>query len=98
MRLSGCLLGDPEDADNEAAAATLSEDGSTITWKILSSTVTLGGNGNFMDGFQVTIGGIKANASTVGDGEDIVAVVSVAGSVAHSGVAQTRGRDNRSDR
>ena len=36
-------------------------------------------------GFQVTIGGIKANASTVGDGEDVTAVVSVGGSVVHSG-------------
>ena len=36
-------------------------------------------------GFQVTIGGIKANASTVGDGEDVTAVVSVGGGVVHSG-------------
>ena len=56
----------------------------------------LGGtNGEPDNGFQVTIGGIRANASTVGDGEDIVAVVSVAGGVVHSGSDQSRGRDNR---
>ena len=33
----------------------------------------------------MTIGGIKANASTVGDGEDVTAVVSVGGGVVHSG-------------
>ena len=42
-------------------------------------------DGTNTDGFQVTIGGINANASTVGDGEDIVAVVSVGGGVVHSG-------------
>ena len=33
----------------------------------------------------MTIAGIKANASTVGDGEDVTAVVSVGGGVVHSG-------------
>ena len=33
----------------------------------------------------MTIGGIKANASTVGDGEDVTAVVSVGRGVVHSG-------------
>ena len=76
-----------DDDTFKAAAATLSEDGSTITWKILSSSVMLGGGANDenTEGFEVAIGGIKANASTVGDGEDIVAVVSVAGGVVHSG-------------
>ena len=69
-----------------STGATLSEDGSTITWKILSSEVSAWvADPDFTDGFEVTIGGIKANASTVGNGEDIVAVVSVAGAVAHSG-------------
>ena len=65
-----------------AAAAKLSEDGTTITWKVRSAEVNLGGNGN--TGFQVTIGGIKANASTVGNGEDVTAVVRVGGAAAHS--------------
>ena len=65
-----------------AKAATLSADGSTITWKILSANVNLGGTN---DGFQVTIGGIKANTSTVEAGEDVTAVVSVGGGVVHSG-------------
>ena len=33
----------------------------------------------------MTIDGIKANASTVGDGQDVTAVVSVGGGVVHSG-------------
>ena len=67
----------------DAEAATLSEDGTTITWKILSSKSQPGRT--VRAGFQVTIEGIKANASTVGDGEDVTAVVSVGGSVVHSG-------------
>ena len=48
--------------------------------------LTLGNDlANDQAGFQVTIGGIKANASTVGDGEDVTAVVSVAGGVVHGG-------------
>ena len=67
----------------DAEAATLSEDGTTITWKILSNTLNLGSANSA--GFQVTIDGIKANASAVGDGEDVTAVVSVGGGVVHSG-------------
>ena len=67
----------------DAEAATLSEDGTTITWKIRSTDLNLGTDDD--TGFQVTIGGIKANASTVGDGEDVTAVVSVGGGVVHSG-------------
>ena len=70
-------------AGTDTAAATLSEDGSTITWKILSASVDLGTPGDV--GFQVTIGGLKANASTVGNGEDVTAVVSVQGAAVHSG-------------
>jgi hypothetical protein len=69
--------------DDDAEAATLSEDGTTITWKIPSKHLNLGMAND--TGFQVTIGGIKANASTVGDGEDVTAVVSVGGGVVHSG-------------
>ena len=71
----------PQGADVEAA--TLSEDGTTITWKILSTNLNLGDDDD--TGFQATIGGIKANASAVGDGEDVTAVVSVGGGVVHSG-------------
>ena len=69
--------------DADFAGAKLSEDGTTITWEITSADVNLGTTG--ADGFQVTIGGIKANASTVGDGEDITAVVRVGGAAVHSG-------------
>ena len=73
----------PLDGGTDAAAATLSEDGTAITWKIYSATLDLGTTGD--DGFQVTIGGIKANASMIGDGEDVTAVVSVQGAAVHSG-------------
>ena len=70
-------------ANADAAKATLSEDGTAITWKILSSTVDLGSGGT--TGFQVTIEGIIANASMMGDGEDVTATVSVQGAAVHSG-------------
>ena len=70
-------------AGDDAAAATLSEDGTAITWKIYSATLDLGSTGD--DGFQVTIRGIKANASMIGDGEDVTATVSVQGAAVHSG-------------
>ena len=52
----------PEDnnSDNNvtgAEAATLSEDGTTITWKIPSTNLNLGGDND--TGFQVTIEGSK---------------------------------------
>ena len=68
--------------DTDFTGAKLSEDGTTIAWEITSADVNLGGTNT--TGFQVTIGGIKANASTVGDGEDVTAVVSVAGTAVHS--------------
>ena len=69
--------------DTDFTGAKLSEDGTTITWEIASADINLGTSG--ADGFQVTIGGIKANASTVGGGEDITAVVRVGGAAIHSG-------------
>ena len=75
----------PTATDATAGPATLSEDGSTITWKIMSDTMSIWVITSGQHGFQVTIEGIKANASTVGDGEDITAVVSVGGGVVHSG-------------
>ena len=67
--------------DADFAGAKLSEDGTTVTWEITSADVNLGTTG--VDGFQVTIGGIKANASAVGDGEDITANVLVGGTTVH---------------
>ena len=78
--LSGTGVTDTDFSGGDGAV--LSEDGTTITWKITSADVNLGTSG--ADGFQVTIGGIKANASTVGGGEDITANVLVGGTAVNS--------------
>ena len=78
---SGVAREDFDTPSGDGAAAKLSEDGKTITWKVVSADVNLGDSNT---GFQVTIGGIKANASTVGNGEDVTAVVRVGGEAAHS--------------
>ena len=60
----------------------LSDDGTTITWTI--STEQDDGGISFptdMNGATVTIGGIMANASALGDGEDVTAEVRVNGVV-----------------
>jgi hypothetical protein len=59
----------------------LSEDGDEITWKIDSDDLGFSTGA----GDTVTIAGIRANASMVGDGGEIAAVVRVNGEVAHSG-------------
>ena len=46
-------------------------------------------------GFNLVIRGIRANASMVGDGEDIMATVLVGGTAVTQYSAQSRGRDNR---
>ena len=77
--------------------ATLSEDGTTITWKIPARSQPGEQFPNDNGPVEtVTIKGIKANASTVGDGEDVTAVVSVQRCGGSQRFAQTRGRDNRS--
>ena len=58
----------------------LSEDGTTISWKLTSGMLMFA-----TEGKTVTIVGIMANASAVGNGEDVTAVVRVNGTVAHSG-------------
>ena len=58
----------------------LSEDGTTISWKIASSLLSFG-----MAGETVTIAGILANASMLADGDEVSAVVRVNGTAVHSG-------------
>ena len=74
-------LGDPGDytgTDREA----LSEDGTTITWKLDTTSAGI----NISDTNQsVFIGGIVANAAMVGDGGEITAVVRINGEAVHSG-------------
>ena len=57
----------------------LSEDGNMITWKITSTALSFNTTGS-----TVTIGGILANASMLGDGGEVTAVVRVNGTAAHS--------------
>ena len=54
----------------------LSDDGTTITWTISTDMMFFPDNPM---GSTVTIGGIMANASALGDGEDVTAEVSVNG-------------------
>ena len=51
---------------------TLSEDGSTLTWKLTSMAINMDGT-VMTEGFDLVISGIRANASSRGDGQDIVA-------------------------
>ena len=55
-------------------AGELSEDGDMIEWEFDSAVVNFAGT---EAGFNLVISGIRANASTVGDGEDIMANVLV---------------------
>ena len=65
------------------AGGELSDDGTTIEWEdIASSDLNLAGND---EGFNMTIRGIRANASTVGAGDDITVNVFVGGTAVHSG-------------
>ena len=57
----------------------VSADGNMITWKITSNDLNFNATGS-----TVTIAGIRANASMVGDGGEITAVVRVNGTAAHS--------------
>ena len=66
-------------------------DGNTIEWKLMYDIPGDGNTDGIMfplaDGMpgSVIIGGILANASAVGDGEDVTAVVRVNGEVVHEG-------------
>ena len=58
----------------------LSEDGTTITWKITSADLGFSSTAQ-----TVTIAGILANTSMLGDGGEVSAVVRVNGTAVHSG-------------
>ena len=58
----------------------LSEDGTTISWEINEDELEFSADGN-----SVIIGGIRANASMLGDGGEVTAVVRVGGAAVHSG-------------
>ena len=75
----GADLGAAADYEGEDREV-LSDDGMAITWEIASSD--LGIDQRSDDGGTVTIGGIMADASAVGNGEDITATVMVNGAAA----------------
>ena len=63
----------------------LTEDGDAIEWtKIATSGLNLTPDARTERGFNLIISGIRANASMVGDGEDIMANVMVGGTVVNS--------------
>ena len=65
------------DADDMFGDGELSEDGTTIEWKeIAQANLNFDGTNN---GFNLVVEGIRANASMVGNGEDIMANVLVGG-------------------
>ena len=78
--MGGPDLGSADDYTGTDDKEVLSEDGTTITWKILSTSLGFGGTGE-----TVTIAGIRANASMLGDGGEVSAVVRVNGEAVHTG-------------
>ena len=77
-------LGSVDEDDNDYTGEgkeVLSDGGTTITWTISTDGTTDGGIAfpNTVEGSTVTIGGIIANASALGDGEDVTAEVRVNG-------------------
>ena len=75
----GADLGAEADYEGEDREV-LSDDGMAITWEIASSDLGIAQRSD--DGGTVTIGGIMADASAVGNGEDITATVMVSGTAA----------------
>ena len=75
----GADLGAEADYEGEDREV-LSDDGMAITWEIASSDLGIAQRSD--DGRTVTIGGIMADASAVGNGEDITAAVMVNGTAA----------------
>ena len=71
-------LGNAADYTGEGKEV-LSDGGTTITWTISTDVSDGILFPNSMTGSTVTIGGIMANASALGDGEDVTAEVSVNG-------------------
>ena len=64
--------------DIEFEEVTLSDDGTTLMWKLTAEEANLDGVAP-ADGFNLTISGIRANASSLGDGQNVTASVVVAG-------------------
>ena len=62
----------------EFEAVTLSDDGTTLTWELTAAQANLAGVADG-EGFDFTISGIRANASSLGDGQDVAASVLIAG-------------------
>ena len=75
----GADLGAEADYEGEDREV-LSDDGMAITWEIASSDLGIAQRSD--DGGTVTIGGIMADASAMGNGEDITAAVMVNGTAA----------------
>ena len=88
LELSGetfTVSGTEEPAANMFGDGELTEDGDTIEWtKIATTGLNLTPATTSEVGFNLVISGIRANASMVGDGEDIMANVMVGGTVVHS--------------
>ena len=71
--------------DEKFGNGGLSEDGTTIEWtEIPADGVNLTPGTTSQKGFNLVVKGIRANASAVGDGEDIIANVLVDGRAVHS--------------
>ena len=79
---------DPDASNNDIAddmfmKGELSDDGTTITWKEIPD-VNVNFDGTTNNGFNLVVQGIRANASIVGDGENITANVMVGGVTVNS--------------
>ena len=70
--------------DDKFGNGGLSDDGTTIEWtEIPADGVNLAPETAIRKGFNLVIKGIRANASALGDGEDITATVLVGGTAVH---------------
>ena len=84
LETDGALGTTPIGNENFTAGAKdgeLTEDGDTLEWEFPSAGVNFDTN---EEGFNLIIRGIRANASMVGDGEDIMANVMVGDTVVNS--------------
>ena len=71
--MGGSILVEATDEGDDALTmrdafgmATLSEDGSTLTWKLTSDRYQYGRHSPMTEGFDLVISGIRANASSRG--------------------------------
>ena len=77
--------------DDRFGNGELSEDGTTLEWtEIPAADVNLNPETASQKGFNLVISGIRANASAVGDGEDITATVLVGGTAVHRDPLKSR--------